>query len=106
MATQNPWFQTGTFALPESQLDRFLMRISLGYPDERAERRLLMAVHPREQLATVRPILDGPRVQALHAAVDRIAVSEAVVAYLQRLVAFTRQDVHYAYGLSSRAAMA
>ncbi|AKH69952.1 MoxR-like ATPase [Spongiibacter sp. IMCC21906] len=105
MATQNPWFQSGTFPLPESQLDRFLMCISLGYPDERAERRLLMEGNPRNHLDELTPILNATRIQELQAAVDRITVSEAVVAYLQRLIAFTREDGQYAYGLSSRAAM-
>jgi MoxR-like ATPase len=54
MATQNPWFQSGTFPLPESQLDRFLMRISLGYPDEQSERRLLAGVDPRALIAELR----------------------------------------------------
>jgi MoxR-like ATPase len=54
MATQNPWFQSGTFPLPESQLDRFLMRISLGYPDEQSERRLLAGFDPRALIAELR----------------------------------------------------
>lgn len=105
MATQNPWFQSGTFPLPESQLDRFLMCISLGYPDQRAERRLLLEGNPRNHLAELQPVLNGAKILQLQQQVDQVQVSEAVVAYLQRLVAFTREDAQYAYGLSSRAAM-
>jgi MoxR-like ATPase len=105
MATQNPWFQSGTFPLPESQLDRFLMRISLGYPNEQAERRLLLEGNPRNHLDELSAILNSSAIIALQNEVDKIKVSEALVSYLQRLVAFTRQDGHYAYGLSSRAAM-
>ncbi|MGJ8686993.1 MAG: AAA family ATPase, partial [Spongiibacteraceae bacterium] len=59
MATQNPWFQSGTFPLPESQLDRFLMRISLGYPDQNAERELLMGGDPREKWSELATLLDS-----------------------------------------------
>jgi MoxR-like ATPase len=106
MATQNPWFQSGTFPLPESQLDRFLMRISLGYPDERSERRLLAGGDPRALLAELRPLLNAEKIIALQSAVDKVEVRDSMLSYVQRLIGFTRQDSRYAFGLSTRAALA
>jgi MoxR-like ATPase len=106
MATQNPWFQSGTFPLPESQLDRFLMRISLGYPDEQSERRLLAGGDPRALIAELRALLNAEKIIGLQAMVDKIEIRDSVLSYVQRLIAFTRQDSHYAFGLSTRAALA
>ncbi|RNL67685.1 AAA family ATPase [Zhongshania marina] len=106
MATQNPWFQSGTFPLPESQLDRFLMRISLGYPDEQSERRLLAGGDPRLVIDELRPLLNAEKIIALQAMVDKIEIRDSVLSYVQRLIAFTRHDSHYAFGLSTRAALA
>lgn len=106
MATQNPWYQSGTFPLPESQLDRFLMRISLGYPDARSERALLEGGDPREQLGSLRACLDGPRILALRERVKQVEARDSVISYIQRLVAFSREDARFAYGLSTRAALA
>jgi MoxR-like ATPase len=106
MATQNPWFQSGTFPLPESQLDRFLMRISLGYPDEVSERRLLSGGDPRGMLQQLRALLSDSKILALQAMVDEVELRDSVMSYVQRLIAFTRQDSHYAFGLSTRAALA
>jgi MoxR-like ATPase len=106
IATQNPVTQSGTFALPESQLDRFLMRISLGYPDPDAERELLRGGDQRRKLPGVIPVLDLSRLQAIQAAVDAIKVSEPLLEYVQRLVAFTRQGGAFAFGLSPRGTLA
>ena len=106
MATQNPWFQSGTFPLPESQLDRFLMRISLGYPDELSERQLLAGGDPRAIIGQLRALLSAEKIISLQAMVDKIEIRDSVISYVQRLIAFTRQDSHYAFGLSTRAALA
>lgn len=106
MATQNPWFQSGTFPLPESQLDRFLMRISLGYPDPAAERELLMGGDPRERLAKLSPVLNSEKIQRIQREVDQVVAREGVVSYVQRLVSYTRQDAACEFGLSTRASMA
>lgn len=106
IATQNPVTQSGTFPLPESQLDRFLMRISLGYPDPDAERELLRGGDQRAKLPSVAAVLDLQRLQAIQAAVDAIKVSEPLLEYVQRLVAFTRQGGAFAYGLSPRGTLA
>lgn len=106
IATQNPLFQSGTFPLPESQLDRFLMRISLGYPDAKSERQLLTGRDPRLLLQHLQAAITADQLVALQAKVDDIEARESVLDYLQRLIAFTRTDPHFAYGLSSRAALA
>ncbi len=106
IATQNPLFQSGTFPLPESQLDRFLMRISLGYPDQRSERQLLSGRNPREMLASLEPKISPEQLQALQQRVDEVEARESVLDYVQRLVAFSRTDSSFAYGLSTRAALA
>ncbi|MFT5575494.1 MAG: MoxR-like ATPase [Bermanella sp.] len=106
IATQNPLSQSGTFPLPESQLDRFLMRISLGYPDAASERKLLAGKDPRHLLNNLKAVVGAEQLLALQAKVDDIEARESVLDYLQRLIAFTRTDSHFAYGLSSRAALA
>lgn len=106
IATQNPWFQSGTFPLPESQLDRFLMRISLGYPDERSERQLLEGGDPRDMLTTLPSCLDDAQIQRLQELVKQVEVRSSVVSYIQRLIAFSRQDAEIAFGLSTRAGLA
>lgn len=106
IATQNPWFQSGTFPLPESQLDRFLMRIALGYPDERSERQLLEGGDPRELLAGLRSYLDDKSILQLQQHVKNVEVRSSVISYIQRLIAFSRQDAEIAFGLSTRAALA
>ena len=106
IATQNPVTQGGTFPLPESQLDRFLMRITLGYPDPDAERELLRGGDQRARLATLDPVLDLPRLQAIQAAVDAVKVSEPLLEYVQRLVGHTRLGGAFAFGLSPRGSLA
>jgi MoxR-like ATPase len=106
IATQNPVTQGGTFPLPESQLDRFLMRITLGYPDPDAERELLRGGDQRARLANLDPVLDLPRLQAIQAAVDAVKVSESLLEYVQRLVGHTRLGGAFAFGLSPRGSLA
>jgi MoxR-like ATPase len=102
VATQNPHEQIGTFSLPESQLDRFLMRVTLGYPDPAAERRLLMHGERRELLEQVGPALDAAELLAAQRAVRAVYASPALLDYVQALVAESRR-VHV-LGLSPRAA--
>lgn len=106
IATQNPETQSGTFPLPESQLDRFLMRIELGYPDYRAERALLLGVNPRERLEGLKAALTLEEFEALQARADTIKASDSVLDYVQRLVNYTRNSQEFSYGLSPRGALA
>ncbi len=103
VATQNPHEQAGTYALPESQLDRFLMRIRLGYPDATHERELLREGERRELLPQLAPVLDAEHVLALQAAVRAIHASDALLDYLQALIAQTRAHADIRIGLSPRA---
>lgn len=106
IATQNPNTQAGTFPLPESQLDRFLMRIELGYPDPAAERILLKGEDRREVLTRMQPTMNLRELEAAQAACGEIKVSEALLDYVQRLVQHTRQSPEFAYGLSPRGSLA
>ena len=106
IATQNPAEQLGTHPLPESQLDRFLMCISLGLPDRAAERELLSGEDSREQLRRLQPVLDTPALLALQARVLQIHASPALLDYLQALLAATRSGDWFAQGLSPRAGLA
>ncbi len=105
IATQNPQDQVGTYALPESQLDRFHMRLSLGYPDRAAERALLTGEDRREQLAALPAVVQPSQLQALQQAVRRIHTAEPVLDYLQDLVAATRSGRWFVQGLSPRATL-
>jgi MoxR-like ATPase len=105
IATQNPSEQVGTFPLPESQLDRFLMRIELGYPDAAHERQLLMGQDRRVLLATLGARLSPAELASLQAGVHRIHASPALLDYVQALVAYTRSSGRFAIGLSPRAAI-
>jgi MoxR-like ATPase len=104
VATQNPQEQLGTYALPESQLDRFLMRIELGYPDPRHERTLLAEPDRRELLARVQPAMDAAQLLALQQQAAAVHVSDPLVDYVQKLVAATRARADLRLGLSPRAA--
>ncbi|MDB5846770.1 MAG: family ATPase [Rhodoferax sp.] len=106
IATQNPMDQLGTFALPESQLDRFLMRISLGYPDRAAERVLLGGQDPRERANTLDSLLTPHELQQLQQQVLQIHVSDPLLDYVQDLVAATRSGRWFLQGLSPRAGIA
>ncbi len=104
IATQNPVTQGGTFALPESQLDRFLMRLSLGYPGRAAEKALLLGEARRDLLPRLEPMLDPQELQALQGEVLAVRASDALVDYVLRLVEATRTQPAFALGLSPRAA--
>ncbi len=106
VATQNPNYQIGTFPLPESQLDRFLMRVELGYPPAEAERALLKEQDRRELLATLSPALSPPDLLNLQAETARILVSDALVEYVLAIVRHTRENPRYREGLSPRAGLA
>jgi MoxR-like ATPase len=106
IATQNPATQSGTFVLPESQLDRFLMRIELGYPDPAAERELLRSGDRRRELDDLQPVMTLAQLASIQSAADAIRVADPVVDYVQRLVHFSRSDPDFAYGLSPRGALA
>src|SRR5690606_303852 len=90
IATQNPQSQMGTFALPESQLDRFLMRISLGYPNPEAERMLFSGGDPREQIRHLKCCLPVSELNVLKQAIRVIKTSDSLIDYLQNLVHATR----------------
>ena len=106
IATQNPLFQIGTFPLPESQLDRFLMCIELGYPDSDAERQLLQGDDRRTLLTGAEPAVSTGQLLELQRQVDKVHASDALLDYLQALLDFTRQSPHYLIGLSPRAGLA
>jgi MoxR-like ATPase len=106
VATQNPHEQLGTFSLPESQLDRFLMRVTLGYPDAAHERELLRGGERRELLPTLTPALSASGVIALQRAVRTVHVAEPLLDYLQALIARTRDASELKLGLSPRAGQA
>ncbi|MDP1772592.1 MAG: MoxR family ATPase [Methylobacter sp.] len=106
IATQNPSHQIGTFPLPESQLDRFLMRIELGYPDQQAERQLLTG-QSRHSLCESLPVqLPPEQLQRIQQAVTQVHVSNALLDYCQGIINFTRESSEYHCGLSPRAGLA
>ena len=106
IATQNPSHQIGTFPLPESQLDRFLMRIKLGYPDKTAERALLKGEDRREMIARITTAMSVEELTALQRDVTKVFVSDALVDYVQALILHTRDSAHFEMGLSPRAGVA
>jgi MoxR-like ATPase len=106
IATQNPSEQVGTFPLPESQLDRFMMRIELGYPDREAARALLSGTDRRELLAALEPCLSAAELLALQASVQRVHAAPALLDYVQAIVEHTRRSPEFIAGLSPRAALA
>jgi MoxR-like ATPase len=105
IATQNPSYQIGTFPLPESQLDRFLMRIQLGYPDAQAERGLLSGVDRREIVAGLAPQMETAELFALQQQTTRVFVSPALLDYVQAILRHTRESARYVHGLSPRAGL-
>jgi len=106
IATQNPNYQIGTFPLPESQLDRFLMVISLGYPERRAERALLAGPERRDMLKEIKAVMKPEQLIALQNEVSSIHASDALIDYVQALLEFSRQSPHFLTGLSPRAGLA
>ena len=105
IATQNPTYHVGTFSLPESQLDRFLMRIQLGYPDAQAERGLLSGVERREIVAKLTPQMEAMELLALQQQVRQVFVSPALLDYVQAILRHTRESARYVHGLSPRAGL-
>ena len=104
IATQNPQHQIGTFPLPESQLDRFLMRIELGVPDRASERAMLLGMDRREMLKELKPVLPPETLGEIQAAVRKVHTSPALLDYLQDLLDASRQ--RHSTGLSPRAGLA
>ncbi|QLG87413.1 MoxR family ATPase [Chitinibacter bivalviorum] len=105
IATQNPQAQIGTFELPESQLDRFLLRLELGYPDSKAERALLQGISRRDILAQLTPVLTPEALKAAQAQIKLVKLAEPLLDYIQALIAATREDQRFSCGLSPRAAL-
>jgi MoxR-like ATPase len=105
IATQNPSQQIGTFELPESQLDRFLLRISLGYPEKDAERRLFKGESGRDKLNTLKPVINAEQLIELQNTAKKTHLADSILDYLQDLVAHTRNSNLFAAGLSTRACL-
>ncbi|NCF09493.1 MAG: AAA domain-containing protein [Gammaproteobacteria bacterium] len=106
IATQNPLQQVGTFPLPESQLDRFLMRLEMGYPDSAAERELLRGADRRDLLVDLQPALEAETLLAMQQAVPGVHVAEPLLDYVQAVLDKTRRGGLYRSGLSPRAGLA
>ncbi|MEX2122700.1 MAG: MoxR family ATPase [Woeseia sp.] len=106
VATQNPSDQIGTFPLPESQLDRFLMRLELGYPNEENERALITGTDRRKLLATVEPSLNPELLEQLQDEAQKVHMSEPLIDYIQALVRYTRESPEIETGLSPRGSLA
>lgn len=105
IATQNPVNQSGTYPLPESQLDRFLMRLSLGYPNSEAERELLQR-GSQPIKSVVEQCITSQQLLQMRVLIGETALSESLLGYIQRLTAFTREASEFAVGLSPRGALA
>lgn len=106
LATQNPLHQIGTFPLPESQLDRFMMRLELGYPDPTTERALLKGRDRRDMIEGLNPCCSVDELLTMQKAVLDIRVSDPLIDYLQALLDYSRHSPHYYMGLSPRAGLA
>jgi MoxR-like ATPase len=106
IATQNPSHQVGTFPLPESQLDRFLMRIELGYPDRNAERALLQGAERRQLVQHLSPSMTPGELLSLQAMTRQVHASPALIDYVQALIEHSRRSPEFVAGLSPRAALA
>ncbi len=105
IATQNPRHQVGTYPLPESQLDRFLMRLHLGYPDPAAERRLLLEGDRRARVEALLPLADDEALRDWQALVDQVHAAPALIDYVQALLQFSREAGPWEPGLSPRAGL-
>ncbi len=106
IATQNPLEQSGTFPLPESQLDRFLMRISLGYPDTKSETDLLNGVGSRTKVEQLKQTLSKQDLMAIQSAIQTVKVNDKIVQYLLQILQSSRNNGHFKTGLSPRAGIA
>ena len=102
IATQNPVEHHGTYPLPESQLDRFLMRVRMGYPGQEAEREILRSVAGAVQLENLQPVLSASDVLEMQQAVTRVRVDEALVSYTLEIVRKTRESEYFSLGVSPR----
>jgi MoxR-like ATPase len=105
IATQNPSNQIGTFPLPESQLDRFLMRLAIGYPDAESERQLLLGASRQTLLQQLNAVIEAPALIALQNEVLQVHTSPALADYVQKILAFSRESGLYTHGLSPRAGL-
>jgi MoxR-like ATPase len=106
IATQNPSHQIGTFPLPESQLDRFLMRLELGYPNQESERLLLQGQNRRSLINSLPVKLPPEQLLIMQNKVSEVYASNAVLDYCQAIISYTRESSDYQYGLSPRAGLA
>ncbi len=106
IATQNPTHQIGTYPLPESQLDRFLMRIDLGYPGKEAERQLLEGADRRAILKDLKPVFNKEQLFKTQQLATELHVSPAILDYIQAILEFTRQSSAFEFGLSPRGGLA
>jgi len=106
IATQNPFEYSGTFPLPESQLDRFLMRIELGYPDREAEKRLLKIGETRNRISELDSCFFHEDVKTIQEKISEVNTSDALLEYLQDIIEFTRTSPYFHMGLSPRAGIA
>lgn len=102
LATQNPYTHAGTFPLPEAQMDRFLMRVSLGYPDPAAEREVIRGKDRRALLEELKPLMTAQDILSLRLKVSNVFLSDSVLDYIQRLIHYTRVSAGLAYGVSPR----
>jgi MoxR-like ATPase len=102
IATQNPVEHHGTYPLPESQLDRFLMRLRMGYPDGDAEREILRSEAGAAQLETMQPVISGADVLEMQQAVTQVRVDDSLVSYTLAIVRKTRESEHFSLGISPR----
>ena len=106
IATQNPMYQIGTFPLPESQLDRFLLRIHLGFPGESAERELLQGADRRDMIEELEPVFDSDKLQDIQRQASKLLVSDALLDYVQAILSFSRESPQFEFGLSPRGGLA
>lgn len=106
IATQNPTQQLGTYPLPEAQLDRFMLRLELTYPERGFERALLAQGGVRDQVARLSAVVTPQQIAQLQARVKDVFVSDAILDYVQDILEYTRDPRHYVCGLSSRAGLA
>lgn len=106
IATQNPMHQIGTYPLPESQLDRFLMRLHLGFPDKEAERELLQGDDRRDMIEHINPVLDAGKLISMQKQAADIYVADALLDYVQSILEFTRNSPMFEFGLSPRGGLA
>jgi len=105
IATQNPTHDVGTFSLPASQLDRFSMRITLGYPDRSAERDILVGKSRKDMVNDMQAVINAETLLTLQQAAFDVHSSDALLDYLQAIIEFSRQSENFVYGLSPRAAL-